>query len=154
MRDLLRNQRTIYYALRTGELENTDDMGNLTGESTPIYGEKTMLRCHVSASVGNDTVSEFGSFTNYTRTLTVSNINCPIDEDTVIWFGVTPDNDTPPNYIVTKRADSKNGVLYALLEVEASYGTDGTAVITAVIGNGTYAPHLPVVTDSGDMVIA
>lgn len=154
MRDLLRNQRTIYYALRTGELENTDDMGNLTGESTPIYGEKTMLRCHVSASVGNDTVSEFGSFTNYSRTLTVSNINCPIDEDTVIWFGVTPDNNTPPNYIVTKRADSKNGILYALLEVEASHGSGNVAVITAVTGSGPYAPHLPIITDSGDMVIA
>lgn len=154
MRDLLRNQRTIYYALRTGELENTDDMGNLTGESTPIYGEKIMLRCHVSASVGNDTVSEFGSFTNYTRTMTVSNRHCPIDEDTVIWFGVTPDNNTPPNYIVTKRADSKNGILYALLEVEASYGGNGVAVITAALGNGTYAPHLPIMTDSGDMVIA
>ena len=154
MRDLLRNQRTIYYALRTGELENTDDNGNLTGESTPIYGEKTMLRCHVSASVGNDTVSEFGSFTNYSRTLTVSNINCPIDEDTVIWFGVTPDNDTPPNYIVTKRADSKNGILYALLEVEASHGSGNVAVITAVTGSGPYAPHLPIITDGGDMVIA
>ena len=154
MRDLLRNQRTIYYALRTGELENTDDNGNLTGESTPIYGEKTMLRCHVSASVGNDTVSEFGSFTNYSRTLTVSNINCPIDEDTVIWFGVTPDHDTPPNYIVTKRADSKNGILYALLEVEASHGSGNVAVITAVTGSGPYAPHLPIITDGGDMVIA
>lgn len=154
MRDLLRNQRTIYYALRRGELENTDDMGNLTGESTPIYGEKTMLRCHVSASVGNDTVSEFGSFTNYTRTMTVSNRHCPIDEDTVIWFGVTPDNNTPPNYIVTKRADSKNGILYALLEVEASHGSGNVAVITAVTGSGPYAPHLPIITDGGDMVIA
>ena len=154
MRDLIRNQRTLYYALRTGEMENTDDNGNLTGESTPTYGEKHMLRCHVSASVGNDTVSEFGSFTNYTRTMTVSNRHCPIDEDTVIWFGVTPDNNTPPNYIVTKRADSKNGILYALLEVEASYGGNGVAVITAALGNGAYAPHLPIMTDSGDMVIA
>jgi len=154
VRDLKRNQRTLYYALRTGELENTDANGYLTGESTPIYGEKTMLRCHVSASVGNDTVSEFGSFTNYTRTMTISDVNCPIDEDTVIWFGITPDNNTPPNYIVTKRADSKNGILYALLEVEASYGGNGVAVITAALGNGAYAPHLPIMTDSGDMVIA
>ena len=120
MRDLKRNQRDIYYALRTGEVENTDDQGNLTGESTPIYGNTETLRCNVSASVGNDTVSEFGSFTNYSRTITISDRNCPIDEDTIIWFGITPDNDTPHNYIVTKKADSKNGLIYALLEVETA----------------------------------
>ena len=119
MRDLRKNQRTLYYALRTGEIENTDASGYLTGESTPTYGKIEMLRGHVSASVGNDTVLEFGSFTNYSRTLTVSDVNCPIDEDSVIWFGITPDNDTPPNYIVTKRADSKNSILYALLEVRS-----------------------------------
>ena len=119
MRDLRKNQRTLYYALRTGEIENTDASGYLTGESTPTYGKIEMLRGHVSASVGNDTVSEFGSFTNYSRTLTVSDVHCPIDEDSVIWFGITPDGDTPPNYIVTKRADSKNSVLYALLEVRS-----------------------------------
>lgn len=120
MRDLKRNQRTLYYALRTGEVENTDDNGYFTGESTPTYGTPIMLRCNVSASVGNDTVSEFGSFTNYSRTITVSDVDCPIDEDAIIWFGITPDNDTPHNYVVTKKADSKNGIVYALLEIKTA----------------------------------
>lgn len=115
MRTLNRNKRTLYYKLYLGEVEITDS-GNLTGESTPAYGDLTELRCNVSASVGADAVSAFGGFTNYTRTVAVADINCPMDEDSIVWFGVPTTE--PHNYIVTKRADSKNGILYALLEVK------------------------------------
>ena len=60
-------------------------------------------------------VQAFGSFTNYTRVICVSDNACPITEDSVIWFGISPDK--PYNYLVTRKADSKNGVLYALQEV-------------------------------------
>lgn len=115
MRTLNRNKRTLYYKLYLGEVENTDG-GNFTGESTPAYGDLTELRCNVSASVGADAVSAFGGFTNYTRTVAVADINCPMDEESIVWFGQSTDQ--PHNYIVTKRADSKNGILYALLEVK------------------------------------
>lgn len=115
MRNLNKNKRAIYYALRTGETANTDEYGNETGESTPTYGEKTALMCNISGSSGTDAVEAFGSFTNYTRTICVADNNCPIAEDTIVWFGVEPTE--PYNYIVTRRADSKNGILYALREV-------------------------------------
>jgi len=115
MRTLNRNKRTLYYKLYLGEVENTDG-GDLTGESTPAYGQLNELRCNVSASVGADAISAFGGFTNYTRTIAVSDVSCPMDEDSIVWFGVPLDQ--PYNYIVTKRADSKNGILYALLEVK------------------------------------
>ena len=115
MRTLNRNKRTLYYKLYLGEVENTDS-GNLTGESTPAYGPLEELRCNVSASAGSDAISAFGGFTNYSRTITVTDINCPMDEDSIVWFGVPTTG--PHNYIVTKRADSKNGILYALLEVK------------------------------------
>ena len=38
-----------------------------------------------------------------------------IDENTIVWFGAAPPD--PHNYIVVRKADSKNGILYALLEV-------------------------------------
>ena len=115
MRTLSRNKRSLYYKLYLGEVENTDG-GNLTGESTPAYGDLTELRCNVSASVGSDAVSAFGGFTNYSRTVAVADINCPMDEESIVWFGIPTTE--PHNYIVTKRADSKNGILYALLEVK------------------------------------
>lgn len=118
MRTLNRNKREIYYALRTGETANVDEYGNETGESTPTYGERIALMCNVSASTGEEAVQAFGSFTGYNRTMCVADINCPIDENSIIWFGISPSE--PYNYIVVRKADSKNGILYALQEVTVS----------------------------------
>lgn len=115
MRTLNRNKRQIYYALHTGEVANIDEYGNETGETTPVYGNAVELKCNISAATGADAVQAFGSFTNYSRTMCVSDPNCPIDENTVVWFGASPPD--PHNYIVVRKADSKNGILYALLEV-------------------------------------
>lgn len=115
MRNLNRNRRLIHYALRTGEVQNIDEYGNLTGESTPVYGEATPLLCNVSAAMGGDAVSAFGNFTAYSRSICVADSNCPMDENSIVWFGVVPAE--PHNYIVVQKADSKNGVLYALREV-------------------------------------
>ena len=116
MRSLNRNKRTIYYALFTGEVdESRDEYGNETGEPVPVYGDAVELRCNVSAATGVDTAQAFGNFTNYSRAMCVADPNCPIDEKTIIWFGVAPSE--PHNYIVTRKADSKNGILYALREV-------------------------------------
>ena len=115
MRSLRRNTRTIYYALYTGDTANFDEYGNETGESTPTYGDITALRVNISAASGQDAVQAFGSFTEYTRTMFVADNNCPIDEDSIIWFGIEPTE--PHNYIVARKADSKNGILYAISEV-------------------------------------
>ena len=115
MRGLHRNKRLIYYALRTGETRNTDEYGNETGESTPTYGKPVALMSNVSAATGADAVQAFGNFTGYTRSMCVANNDCPIDEDSILWFGVSPTE--PHNYIVVRKADSKNGILYALQEV-------------------------------------
>ena len=115
MRSLNRNKRKIYYALRTGDIINVDEYGNETGESTPTYGERTALMCNVSAATGQEAVQAFGSFTGYSRTMCVADNGCPIEEDSILWFGI--DLDQPHNYIVVRKADSKNGVLYALQEV-------------------------------------
>ena len=115
MRSLDRNKRLIYYALRTGETANIDEYGNETGESTPTYGDKTALRVNISAASGEEAVQAFGSFTAYSRTMFVADTSCPIEEDSIIWFGIAPT--APYNYIVVRKADSKNGILYALQEV-------------------------------------
>lgn len=115
MRNLNRNKRLIHYALRVGETANKDEYGNETGESTPVYGEPVALMCNVSAAVGEDAVQTFGTFTGYTRSICVADPNCPIDEKSIVWFGV--DVTKPHNYVVVRKADSKNGILYALQEV-------------------------------------
>lgn len=115
MRGLRRNKRLVYYALYTGEATNYDEYGNETGETTPTYGDIIALMVNVSAASGAEAVEAFGSFTGYSRTICVADSACPIAENSIIWFGIEPTE--PHNYIVTRKADSKNGLLYALQEV-------------------------------------
>ena len=115
MRSLHKNRRQIHYALYEGENPILDEYGNETGESKPLYGKTTELWCNISGASGEEAVQAFGSFTNYTRVLCIADNNCPIAEQTVIWFGVATSE--PYNYVVTRKADSKNGILYALQEV-------------------------------------
>ena len=115
MRNLNRNKRRIYYANRIGETTDIDEYGNETGESTPAYSDAVEFYCNISATQGEDAVQAFGSFTEYTRLISVADNDCPIDEESIIWFGVEPTE--PHNYIVVRKADSKNGLLYALREV-------------------------------------
>lgn len=116
MRSLNKNKRQIHYALYVGEESIKDEYGNETGELLPKYGDKVSFEGNISAASGEDAVQAFGSFTNYTRVLCVADSNCPIAEQTVVWFGVSTEE--PYNYIVTRKADSKNGTLYALQEVK------------------------------------
>lgn len=115
MRGLNRNKRLIHYALRDGEVANIDEYGNETGELTPVYGAVTPLMANLSATSGGDAVQPFGTFTAYSRAMFVADNNCPIDEHTVVWFGIEPTE--PHNYIVVRKADAKNGIMYALQEV-------------------------------------
>ncbi len=115
MRGLNKNKREIFFALRTGETANIDEYGNETGESTPTYGKIEALRVNISAASGEEAVQAFGSFTGYSRTMFVADNTCPIDEDSIVWFGAEPNK--PNNYIVVRKADGVNGILYALQEV-------------------------------------
>lgn len=116
MRNLNRNKRVIHYALYMGDEPIYDAYSNETGERKPIYSEIKKLSCNISAASGEEAVQAFGSFTNYSRIACVSDNDCPIAEHTIVWFGAATTG--PHNYIVTAKADSKNGILYALLEVK------------------------------------
>ena len=115
MRSLNRNKRPIYYALKVDETADKDEYGNETGETTPVYGDPVRLDVNISAATGEEAVQAFGSFTGYSRTMCIADNACPIAEDSIVWFGVEPTE--PHNYIVVRKADSKNGILFALQEV-------------------------------------
>ena len=115
MRSLNKNKRQIYYALYIGDEPILDEYGNETGERNPLYGEIEEMRCNVSAATGEEAVQAFGSVKNYTRVICVADNNCPLAEHTLVWFGIAPTEEH--NYIIHRKADSKNGILYALQEV-------------------------------------
>lgn len=115
MRSMQRNWRDLHYANLTGSEQIKDEYGNDTLEVKNTYGPPTPLRANVSANVGQEAVNVFGALTGYSRTISYTGENCPLDEGSIVWFGV--DVNEPHNYIVVKVADSKNGYLVALREV-------------------------------------
>ena len=118
MRDLKRNQRSVWYAVPVNTIPILDDYGNDTLEVETVYLPPVPLRCNVSAAVGQEAVEVFGSQTEYNRTITLSGWECPLIEGCRAWFGVTPNADADNhNYSVVRVADSKNGFLVALREV-------------------------------------
>ena len=115
MRSMQRSWRELHYAVLTSTEPIKDEYGNDTLEVKNTYGPPTLLRAIVSANVGQEAVNVFGALTGYSRMVSYNGDSCPLDEGTLVWFGV--DVTGPHNYVVIKVADSKNGYLVALREV-------------------------------------
>ena len=115
MRNLQRNMRSIYYAVKLGTEPILDEYGNDSLEVRTVYGFPSLLRCNVSANVGEEAAEVFGSQTEYSRTISYVGAECPLSEGCKIWFGVPTSGSH--NYVVEKVADSKNSFLIALREV-------------------------------------
>ena len=115
MRDLARNTRDLWYAVPTGSSSILDEYGNDTLEVEAAFSSPLHLKANVSANAGQEAVAAFGSYTEYSRTLSITGKMCPLVEGSRVWFGVKPSESH--NYIVARVADSKNGYLVALREV-------------------------------------
>lgn len=115
MRSLKRNQRDLWYAVPTDTKPVLDEYGNDTLDVEIVYSSPTLLRCNVSANMGEESVEVFGSQTEYSRVVCLAG-ECPLTEGTIVWFNRVPEEKSH-NYIVARIADSKNGYLIALREV-------------------------------------
>ena len=118
MRELERNKQRIYYALYTGKVDAVDANGYKTGEKTKSYSDPVSFRINVSPARGNADREIFGIELSYTRTMTTDKLDCPIDVDTILWVG--RDTSEPHNYIVVRKAQSLNDIVYAIREVKLS----------------------------------
>ena len=117
MRDLIRNKRSLRYAVPVGSTPILDEYGNDTLEVEVKFSSPLSFRANVSANVGQEAVQVFGPQTNYSRTVSLSG-QCPLVEGSRVWFGIEPNaKATNHNYTVARVADSKNGYLVALREV-------------------------------------
>lgn len=124
MRNLNRNETTIYYALYTGDSEQLDSDNLYTGEVVATYSTPVALKASVSAARGMADIDLFGINTSYTKTVIVDDIDCPIDEHSRLWVDRTPTDenglDVPHNYEVVQVAKSFNHITYAIKQVDFS----------------------------------
>lgn len=116
MRNLVRNESVIHYALYAGTREGTDADNLYTGERIPTYSAPITIRASVSAARGTADLDLFGVNVSYTKSIIVDDMACPIDEHSILWIGKDPESD-PHNYEVVAVAKSLNHITYAVKEV-------------------------------------
>lgn len=115
MRSLERNKQSFYYALYTGVTDVTDSNGDLTGEKTITYGTPTEMRANIAPVEGTAIIEQFGVDSRYSRLVSTTDMDCPIDLQTVLWIDELTTN--PANYKVIGVRRSLNSVIYVVSEI-------------------------------------
>ena len=124
MRCMARNKSKFYHASYIGEIEITDDYGNLTGEYKLAYENPIKMFANVSAAQGETQSRQFGESESYDKVIVLDDRNAPIDEYSILWVDTLPHlnedgtTDTPHDYVVKKVARGLNGVSIAISKVD------------------------------------
>lgn len=111
-----RNAKVFHYATYKGKTEIIDPYGNVTGYSEIEYNEPVEMRARISPAKGKSDIDFFGVNLNYSRTITTTDMNCSIDENTVLWVD-EQDITKPHDYEVVSVAKDINYIVYAIKKV-------------------------------------
>lgn len=116
MRSLRKNQQSLHYVTYSEEIKvyQRDENGNIVyieveGKSVPVeignapgYNTPVLFYANISAGKGTAQEEVFGTGIDFTRTISTSDMSCPIDELSLIWI----DSKTEYNADGTVNADS------------------------------------------------
>lgn len=124
MRCLHRNKRKFYYALFKDKVAIKDEYGNDSGEYRVVYQTPVEMKANVSAATGEAQVEQFGNSLLYDKVIITDELDCPVDEHSVLCIDSLPSYDKDGNlifdYIVKKVAKSINTISFAVSKVEVS----------------------------------
>lgn len=123
MKLMKRNLTPVYYCLYSDRQLILDDDGYETSEYRVGYGEAVQLMCNVSPATGYAQVNMFGNLESYDKVLITDDMDCPIDENTVLFIDKAPEfKDGKPiyDYTVRRVAKSMNTISYAVSKVKVS----------------------------------
>ncbi len=116
MRDLKRNQQTIWYSLLNVS-EDKDEWGNT--KDIKSYGVPISAKMTLSGNKGEASEQAFGTDLKYDREMTTHDMSCPIDEYTHLWIDGRSTEETH-NYIVKAVSKTLNCIRYAIEKVNVS----------------------------------
>lgn len=120
MRLLERNKQRFFYSLFKGESSVRDYNGN----PLPKYSEAMSFRASISATKGNAETEQFGTNLDYDRVLITDDMQCPIDEQSILFIDIPPkfDEQGKPigDYFIKRVARSLNNISYAISKVDIS----------------------------------
>ena len=147
MRILERNKKVLWYANRASDSYVVDSNGLKTGEKTQTYNTPVKVRMSMAISsgannLGSQGIAElepYGIVTGYTARAVTEDLNCPMEEQSRVWYGILPTHTeqrtqtvngetvtvnvevpNPHNYTVVRKAKSLNHLIYYLKEVDVA----------------------------------
>lgn len=91
MRALNRNKRSFWYCLFEEKISKVDEYGNDTGEYIVRYGTPTKMSANISPASGYAQTEQFGNLDNYDKVIVTDWMECPIDENSVLFIGKEPE---------------------------------------------------------------
>lgn len=119
MKNLKRNKKVYWYALYSDKKRVVDEDGNETGEITRGYETPVKDKASISANTGTTGIEQFGNFADYDKVIITDDMSNPMDENTVVWIGETPDESGENyNYVVKRRAECINNISFAIQKKE------------------------------------
>lgn len=124
MKTMKRNETTLYYCLYEETQSIEDEYGNETGEQKVIYSAPVKMEANISAASGTTQVEQFGNFISYDKVIVTDDMDCPIDENSVLFVDKLPEYDDEQNplfdYTVKRIAKSLNSISIAISKVTVS----------------------------------
>ena len=107
-----RNDKDFWFCQYDPTIQHivVDENGNETGEIVPHYGEAIPFWANVSPAAGVAQFEAFGNMGNYDRVIVTRDMNCPINENTVLFLDKAPE--------------------YTELETEVGDGSQETSTVT------------------------
>ena len=139
MKCLKRNKRPFYYCLYKEEIELLDEYGNASGEKIVTYEDAVEMTANISQATGQSNTEQFGNLENYDKVIVTDDLDCPIDENSVLFIDKEPEwKDAEYNeataitvtgatvkvpvydYIVRRVAKSLNSISIAVSKVKVS----------------------------------
>lgn len=116
-----RNDIPFYYALYDKTETITDEYGNETGTRV-YYQEPVLMYANISPATGVSQTEQFGNLENYDKVIVTKDMNCPIDENSVLYIDKEPEVGVTPkyDYIVRRVAKGLNAISIAVKKVAVS----------------------------------
>ena len=123
------NKTTIWYSNLTGKEPILDAHGLMTGDWRLTYTAPVPIRVALSESIGMNNLTaqgvaelrSYGVTTNYTHRMITEDMECPINEESIVWHDIDPGNnpyDTPYNFKVIRVSKTLNYKMYYLRQVD------------------------------------
>lgn len=119
-----RNDRLFRYCLFSDKIPLTDEYGNETGEYQVTYEEPVEMYANISPASGYAQTEQFGNLDSYDKVIVTRDMDCPIDENSVLFIDKEPetslDGDYMYDYTVRRVAKSLHHIDIAVKKVDVS----------------------------------